>query len=64
MKYQIEKCFGKYTIHKTGEDVPGKYGLYLSKVKKDGSYEWVSDYSIAKTMTLATAKKHLTILEK
>jgi hypothetical protein len=64
MKYQIENNFGKYIIHKTGDDVPGKYGLYLSKIKKDGSYEWVYDYTYAKRMTLKTAEKHLKILEK
>jgi hypothetical protein len=52
MKYQIENCFGKYVIHKTGDDVPGKFGLYLSKVKKDGFsgmvYAWkgVEDWQI------------------
>lgn len=62
IKYEIEKSFGQYIIHQTGEDVPGKWGLYLISVSKNG-YRWGYDYSIAKTMTLKTAKKHLAILE-
>lgn len=62
IKYEIEKSFGQYIIHQTGEDVPGKWGLYLMSTSKNG-YKWSYDYSYAKTMTLKTAKKHLAILE-
>jgi hypothetical protein len=61
--YKIEEQFGKYIIHKTGEEVPGKWGLYLMGTGKNG-YKWSYDFSYAKPMTLKTAKKHLTILQE
>ncbi len=61
-KYELEKTCHGYVIHQTGEDVPGKWGLYLVSTSKNG-YRWSYDYSYAKTMTLKTAKKHLAILE-
>ena len=61
-KYDIQPSFGKFIIHKSGDNC-GKYGLYLTRVKKDGSYMWGYDYTYAKSMTLKTAEKHLKILE-
>ena len=61
--YKIEEQFGKYIIHKTGEEVPGKWGLYLMSTGKNG-YRWSYDFTYAKTMTLKTAKKHLAILQE
>jgi hypothetical protein len=61
--YKIEEQFGKYIIHKTGEEVPGKWGLYLTGTGKNG-YKWGYDYTYAKLMTLKTAKKHLAILQE
>ncbi len=60
-EYSIEKSFGKYIIHKTGDNI-SKDGLYLKSIKKDGTYIWGLDYSTAKDMTLKTAEKHLSIL--
>jgi hypothetical protein len=61
IRYEIERGWGKYTIHKTGDGC-GLYGLYLFKVSKN-NYHWVKDYSIAKYTSLKTAQKHLAILE-
>lgn len=60
--YEIENHLGGYIIHQTGEEVPGKWGLYLTGTGKNG-YKWGFDYTYAKEMTLKTAKKHLAILE-
>lgn len=62
-KYEIEKMFDKYIIHQTGDEVPGKWGLYLTGTGRNG-YKWGYDYTYAKGMTLKTAKKHLEILNK
>lgn len=62
-KYEIEKTFDKYIIHQTGDEVPGKWGLYLTGTGKNG-YKWGYDYTYAKAMTLKTAKKHLAALNK
>ncbi|WP_034452468.1 hypothetical protein [Butyrivibrio sp. AE2032] len=62
-KYELEKCFDGYIIHQTGDEVPGKWGLYLTSTSKYG-YKWGFDYTYAKAMTLKTAKKHLAILQE
>ena len=46
--YTIERVFGKYIIHKTGDNT-GKFGLYLQSVKRNGDYIWSYDYTYAKT---------------
>ena len=61
--YTIERVFGKYIIHKTGDNT-GKFGLYLQSVKRNGDYIWSYDYTYAKTMTLKTATKHFNILSQ
>lgn len=38
--------------------------LYVSKVKKDGTYEYSMDHLYAKDFSKATAEKHLAILNK
>lgn len=47
-------------IHKN--DPRYKFGLYVSKAKRDGTYEFTTDYTYAKTYSLKTATKHLNIL--
>lgn len=63
INYELEKMQGKYIIHKTGDNVPGKYGLYLYGIGRNNNYKWGYDYTYAKEMTLKTAKKHLRILQ-
>ena len=62
---------GKYSLDKTcwgwqikTPNPKGKFFLYLSKVHRNGTYSFSTDYTYAKNMTLKTAKKHLAILNK
>ena len=58
--YSLDKTCWGYMIHKN--DPRYKFGLYVSKVKRDGTYEFTTDYTYAKTYSLKTATKHLNIL--
>jgi hypothetical protein len=60
--YELKKTCWGWMIHKN--DPRHRFGTYLSKVKRDGSYEFVTDYTYAKRFSEKTAKKHLEILEK
>lgn len=60
MIYSITKTCWGYMIRKNDPDY--KYGLYVCTVKRDGTYEFTTDYTYAKTFSLKTATKHLNIL--
>ena len=45
-------------------DPNGKHFLYVSKVKRNGTYEYSTDHTYAKDMTEKTALKHMNILNK
>ena len=61
MKYDIQRSFGKYIIH--AQDPNFKFGKYVSKVHRDGSYSFTLDFTYAKSMSEKTALKHVKILE-
>lgn len=65
MKYtgwEIEKLVWGYLLK--APNPKGKYFLYVSKVHRDGTYSYTTDYTYAKYMTLKTAKKHLARLQE
>ena len=59
MAFELDRTAWGFGVVKT-ED--GKR-WYISKVHKDGTYDFTGDYSIAKRWSKETAEKHLAILK-
>ena len=58
--YSLEKLVWGYCIK--APNPHGKYYIYVSKVHRNGKYEFTTDYTYAKFMSRKTAEKHLSIL--
>lgn len=59
---EMIKTFQGYELRKPDLRIGKDHFLYVSKVKKDGTYEWTMDFTYERHFSEMVAKKHMEIL--